>query len=254
MSEESPGAASSKAATPTSRFYGTSRGRLRVIGLSVFVLAICTCLFFFFDKNMALQIRANLAKDTREAFIPITNLGKADWYIVVALGSWLFGRFMVLRSAPLAVARAWNRLSRAGLFVIVSLAHSAVIVHILKLSIGRARPKALFREDYYGASPLAFDTDLSSFPSGHSQTIWAVMTVLIILFPRGWPLFVSWALLISSSRIIVGAHFPSDVIMGSFIAVMSTLYVRHRWFADLGAPEFGKYLVTGRTNKGQDLT
>jgi membrane-associated phospholipid phosphatase len=254
MSKDTLKIPSPKIPLPASYFYSTRGGRLKVIGLSALVFAMCVFLFLFFDKDIALFIRASLTKETREAFIPITNLGKADWYIVAALGTWLLGRFMVLRAAPLRVAHAWDRLSRGGLFVIVSLAYSAVIIHILKLTVGRARPKALFREDFYGAKPLAFDTDLSSFPSGHSQTVWAVMSVLIILFPRRWPVFVSWAVLVSSSRVVVGAHFPSDIIMGSFIAVMSTLYVRHRWFNDLKAPQFGAYLVTGRTNKEQNLT
>lgn len=231
------------AAREPSFFFGSRAGYLRLAGLSLIIVEICLVLAFHFDQDIALAIRDGLSKETRRAFLPITELGKADWYLAFIVIAYVIGRFGFLRASPLPVASAWYALSRAATFMAAGLGFAAVIVHVLKLSVGRARPKALFRDDFYGAEPFAFDLDLNSFPSGHSQTIWCLMTALILIFPRGWPLFVLWALTVSSSRIIVGAHFPSDVLMGSFIAILSVLFVRWRWFSDVKAPNFHQYIV-----------
>ena len=225
-------------------FFGSRAAHLRLAGLTGLVTILCAILAFSFDREIALGIREGLSKETRNAFLPITELGKADWYLVVIVLTYLVGRIAMLRAAPMAVAKAWYDLSRMCTFMLAGLGFAAVIVHILKLSVGRARPKALFREDVYGAQPFAFDLDLNSFPSGHSQTIWCLMSALVILFPRGWPLFVGWAVLVSSSRLVVGAHFPSDVLMGSFIAIVSVLFVHQKWFADVRPPNFRQHLIS----------
>jgi membrane-associated phospholipid phosphatase len=202
----------------------------------------------YVDKTFALMVREGLSKETREAFLPVTELGKADFYILALLLAWAIGRAGFLRAAPMGVAKAWAALARASGFIMASLAFSALFVHILKLTVGRARPKELFQNDVYGAFPFSFDTHLSSFPSGHSQTVWSIMAALMFLYPRAWPLFAAWATVIASSRVIVGSHFPSDVLMGSFIAGLSALYVRQKWFRDAAAPRFKPWLAHGEPN------
>lgn len=225
--------------------FGSPRGNLRVAALAALVAFVCGLMAIYTDKTVALTIRELLPTDIRRGFIPVTDLGKADYYILILVVTWLVGRIAFLRAAPRPVAKAWATVSRSAGFIISSLAFSAALVHILKLTVGRARPRELFREEIYAAFPFSFDTNLSSFPSGHSQTVWSIMAALMFLYPRAWPLFAAWATVIASSRIIVGSHFPSDVLMGSFIAAMSAIYVRQKWFADLEAPNFKPFLARG---------
>ena len=161
--------------TPTPfGLFGSPRGNLRVAILAVLVTLVCGLMAIYTDKAIALTIRELLPTDIRRGFIPVTDLGKADYYILILVVTWLVGRIAFLRAAPRPVARAWATVSRSAAFIISSLAFSAVLVHILKLSVGRARPRELFREEIYAAFPLSFDTSLSSFPSGHSQTAWSI--------------------------------------------------------------------------------
>lgn len=225
--------------------FGSRRGNIRAALLTLVVTVLCALMAFYMDKNFVLMVRETLPEDLRRAFIPVTELGKADFYILALLLAWGIGRAGFLRAAPMAVSRAWASLARASGFIMACLAFSAVFVHILKLTVGRARPKELFNDGVYAAFPFSFDTHLSSFPSGHSQTVWSIMAALMFLYPRAWPLFAAWATVIASSRIMVGSHFPSDVVMGSFIAAMSALYVRQRWFPDAVAPSFKPHIVSG---------
>jgi membrane-associated phospholipid phosphatase len=62
----------------------------------------------------------------------------------------------------------------------------------------------------------------SSFPSGHSQTVFSVAVYLAYKVRKLWwiLLFFAIAAFVSISRIYVGVHFPMDVIGGSVIGIV----------------------------------
>jgi len=216
------------------------RRALRTLGLTLLISLICILLIGYVDKPTLLFVKQHVTGDLKAFFRVVTDFGKADAYVWGGVLAFLIGRIMFLRAKLTPTAPFYQALSRSGLFVLVSLAYSAVIVHAMKLSFGRPRPKVMFTEDFYGFHFFAFDTKFNSFPSGHSQTIWAVMISLAILFPKGRYVFIAAAVLIASSRVLVTAHYPSDVVMGSFIAIMCALGAHRRWFSDLAMPPFPK--------------
>jgi len=65
---------------------------------------------------------------------------------------------------------------------------------------------------------------LHTFPSGHSITAFSVCLFLSFLITKKlWKFFLFFvALIIGYSRIYISAHFPFDVVMGSFLAVVVT--------------------------------
>ncbi|HUA01243.1 MAG TPA: phosphatase PAP2 family protein, partial [Candidatus Aquilonibacter sp.] len=62
--------------------------------------------------------------------------------------------------------------------------------------------------------------DNYSFPSGHSITAFAIAIAIGLFYPYLQVCLLVVALLIASSRIILGMHFLSDVIAGSAIGIL----------------------------------
>lgn len=83
----------------------------------------------------------------------------------------------------------------------------------LKRAVGRQRPCAI--EPHCWATLLP--PDRFSFPSGHSITAFAVAVSLGLFYPAALPALLLCALSVASSRILLGMHFLSDVIVGSLL-------------------------------------
>ena len=90
----------------------------------------------------------------------------------------------------------------------------------LKYHYNRPRPKQL--ADYYGMEEFK-DIELSSmktpsYPSGHSTQGHLVAELLGRDYPGHYPEFKKIADLISKSRLMARAHYPSDCIFGEEVA------------------------------------
>ena len=72
--------------------------------------------------------------------------------------------------------------------------------------------------------------DKFSFPSGHSTTAFAVALCLGSFYPEIMPLLLVLAANVAVSRVVVGMHFMSDVLVGSGVGALLG-YVAFRFAA-----------------------
>jgi undecaprenyl-diphosphatase len=86
-----------------------------------------------------------------------------------------------------------------------------IIFHKVKRVVCRIRPRDI--EPHCWANIIT--TDKFSFPSGHSTTAFAVALSLGSFYPEILPVLLILAANVAISRVIVGMHFLSDVIVGS---------------------------------------
>jgi len=90
---------------------------------------------------------------------------------------------------------------------------------ILKNGIKRPRPfDELDRVQFVVAPPDRF-----SFPSGHTAAAFVMAIILTTGFPVLQPLLLTWATMVGASRIYLGVHYPTDVLMGAVLGSGSAI-------------------------------
>jgi undecaprenyl-diphosphatase len=90
---------------------------------------------------------------------------------------------------------------------------------LLKNVIKRERPYT-----YTGIFPDKIESDYA-FPSGHTSSAFATATSLAITTKKWYvavPAF-AWSASVGYSRIYLGQHYPSDVIMGAIVGTSSAI-------------------------------
>jgi undecaprenyl-diphosphatase len=152
-----------------------------------------------------------------------TDVGSSQWYLVPAAVIFLTAGFADWTRAGM---RGRSRLAmlfgQAG-FSFAAVALSGILVNILKIFFGRARPILFEQHGAYHFEPLSVGYAFASFPSGHSTTVGAVTGILILWYPRFTALLVLAGLFFSATRIAARAHYPSDVATGFLFGVLFTI-------------------------------
>lgn len=90
---------------------------------------------------------------------------------------------------------------------------------LLKHSIKRRRPDDVITEFVAFLIP----SDKFSFPSGHTAAAFVMATLVAFYYPAFTPLAYSLASLIGFSRVLLGVHFPSDIVAGAILGTFCTV-------------------------------
>ncbi|TAK50214.1 MAG: phosphatase PAP2 family protein [Xanthobacteraceae bacterium] len=168
-----------------------------------------------------------------EPFDFYTDFGRSNWFlwptaavvvVCAALASERLGR---VASATLAALMV-----RFG-FLFIAIGLPGLFVTIAKRIIGRARPFVGGAPDPYLFSPMAFHVHYASLPSGHTTTAFAAAFAIAALWPRTRYVMAAYAILIAVSRVVVGAHHPSDAVAGALVGILGAMLAR-QWFAVRG--------------------
>lgn len=104
--------------------------------------------------------------------------------------------------------------------ILYSVLGASLVVAVLKVLIGRARPIFYEALGMTGFFPPSTEWAFNSMPSGHTAVSFAGLVMIGMLAPRFKPLTWMLAILIGFSRVAYGAHWPTDVIFGAFIGMV----------------------------------
>lgn len=195
-------------------------------------LVLATLLMVFADERVMRAIMAShspIIAGMRE----ITDVGKSNWYLFPSLILFLITAFLDW-SAWKYRAKAWAlRLFGQSAYLFGSVAVSGIMVNILKIPIGRARPKMIDSLGPVHFEPFAGGYDFASMPSGHSTTMGAVAMVLMIWFPKLRWLVLPLFLVFAATRMAAQAHYPSDTVIGFALGLLYALFLA-RWLGRRG--------------------
>lgn len=140
-------------------------------------------------------------------------------YIITNSLSFVILLFVVLTIISMFYKK-WQPHRRMLIGMMFSLVLTSYITMFVKHAVGRLRPYEQMpgRIETLGAS---HPTD-PSMPSGHSSSS-ATLAASFALRARGWTLpslLYVWSFLVAFSRMYLGVHYLSDVLVGSIIGTM----------------------------------
>lgn len=144
----------------------------------------------------------------------LTDFALGVWYIAPAIMLLLAVNQIDWTRLPprrLLLTYSWTMVAA---YVLVSVGGALLLSNILKRIIGRARPQHFEQYGAFSFDPFAVDASWASFPSGHSATIGAVGGALLLFWPGARGIILPVTMVLAATRIVVGAHYPSDVVVG----------------------------------------
>ncbi len=205
---------------------------LFVVALFVLVFAA----FIWFDDDIAHYALGHETDRTPVFYFfrVVTNIGSSGWVLLSAAILGVTISVLNIDTMPRAKRWFWVNLHGDFNFTFFTVGVTGILASFLKHMIGRARPVHLETLGHLEFDFARFEPSFASFPSGHSTTFGALCMVLFLLLPRRlWPLWLFVAVVGGGSRIMVGAHYPSDVAAGLAFGAVAT-FMCARWLAKRG--------------------
>jgi len=201
------------------------------IGTAIF-LAIVAATMTAIDAR-AVTLARSVPEWLIEIFDFVTDFGKSFWFLVPVA--------FALAAIALFASPALPRMSQRVLaaiavrlgFLLLAIGLPGLFFSIAKRLIGRARPLVEGSTGPFSYRPLGWSVEYASLPSGHSIDAFAAATAIGALWPWTRPFMWTYAVVIALSRVVLTAHFPSDVMAGAVVGVVGVLLVRD-WFATRG--------------------
>jgi len=195
--------------TPSSRLF-----RVVAAGLLIMTGVAAIALSFLLDAPVqSLVLKAHDGHWSHSRAVALCS-EYGDWPELMVAGA--LGWFLARRLRNIR----WQRILLSAM---IASTLAGMTVNVSRLTTGRTRPRAAVEQGWYGprhdARWLIGEADFNSFPSGHTATAFGFAGVILFAAPAwGVPAMVA-ACVVALSRILLGAHHPSDVITASVLAL-----------------------------------
>lgn len=191
--------------------------------ITIIILFFCSllCVISYFYWDLPLAIYWIYCKYLDCSIIDIAEIvtvfGESRWYYILLIIAYL----------PLRIIWKNKLWAMRLLFIFLSISAAGLINMVVKWLAGRHRPIDYFSHSLFGFNYFSLSHESTSFPSGHAVTAFSLAAAISILFPRaGIPAFII-AISIGMTRIILTAHYLSDVIAGAGIGILSAMLVKY---------------------------
>jgi membrane-associated phospholipid phosphatase len=137
-----------------------------------------------------------------------------------------YGAVLILVTVWLAHPSLRSRVSRTFFAAVAA----GLLADLIKLCVSRTRPKAFdFDQSIWSSFTGAFQwgaggSKHQGFPSAHTAFAIAFAVMLGELFPRARRWFWCLGALVACQRVVELAHFPSDVLTGAAVGLLTARY------------------------------
>ena len=135
----------------------------------------------------------------------LSKSGDGGLYILICLAVWWLSNNEQHQLLPVTI--------------LIGFAIERPIYLLAKNRFARIRPC-----DCLVTNAFIVPSDKFSLPSGHSAAAFLVAIILSHFFPEYALLLFSWATGVAMSRVVLGVHFPADIIIGATIGSFCGLF------------------------------
>lgn len=104
-------------------------------------------------------------------------------------------------------------------FTLAAFGIERLIYFFAKNKFRRRRPANIL-PDYRS---VIIASDEFSFPSGHSSAAFLMVTLLVLFYGPLFAVLYLWSAAVAVSRVILGVHFPTDILVGSIMGATIAL-------------------------------
>jgi membrane-associated phospholipid phosphatase len=185
-------------------------------GLAFLLLGIAC---FAIDRRAVHVFHGAISQRGHAVIYRITDLAKGGHWLALAIVVYLGAH---LAEFALGETALLQRVALVALAFLASLAAGSLVLHAMKIALGRRRPRDELEHGLFGFRPLGFDLQYDSFPSGHALTIFCVAVILSGVLPDYAPLWFAVAAGLAATRALLNAHFLSDVFIGAGVGLLAS--------------------------------
>lgn len=166
------------------------------------LMALCLLRFQKLDSALCVKVnRTSQYKVVSQIFRIISRLGDGVFWYTVMAG--------ILLAQGQAGLQAVSHMLLAGLT-------GTLLYKWLKGKTLRPRPYQMRQDIWLTGKPL----DHFSFPSGHTLHAVVFCSVALAYYPSLAWLLMPFTILVGISRVILGLHYPSDVVAGAMLGAL----------------------------------
>jgi membrane-associated phospholipid phosphatase len=193
-----------------------------MIWIALIVMAVIALLAAFcLDQSTAAWLNAHSSPQLKRVMQIVSRVG--DWPVHAIAGT------IGIAIAFVTKSKVWVRIFLA---MLIALALAGVTTRAIKIATGRVRPSVKTEAQWNGPQ---FSSKYHAFPSGHTASSTAFFVALFLARKKISAPLLLIPILIALSRMIVGAHYLSDVIFAAILGVICALLVAH-WLS-IGNPK-----------------
>ena len=189
--------------------------------IGILIAAIAIGAAFYLDETVWHFITQHQSRPMRSFMQNVSRFG--DWPSHVALGLLLLA---------IAWRRGSKRWMRIFLAMFVAMAIAGLAGHVIKRTIPRARPSV--KSELRWGGPR-FESKYHALPSGHVGASTAFFGVLLFVRRRIGLACLGIPVLIGFSRMYIGAHYLSDVVVAMALGLLCAILVARLMLPDAQA-------------------
>ncbi|WP_051189343.1 phosphatase PAP2 family protein [Daejeonella oryzae] len=192
---------------------------MKNIGIKIIIFSICAIIALLILLNWSSIAPSFLQND--QLILHEINNGRVTAFDSIFVFLTNTSSYVALGGTALVFLLSFVKkspvLKKCGWQLLVTFLCAFIVIKTLKYSINRERPF-----DTYTTIDQIVEIDTPSFPSGHTLESAAMAATVVLLFSNKalWAFAITWAMSVAFSRMLLGVHYPSDVLAGISLGIL----------------------------------